>query len=178
MFLHFISAWEKKAVRCYAGFMLVSLCQLSNIYQIPTLCQGEYLMCDVKVKHEMYEAIFHHRCLYYCWGYKSTDTETARPTHTRTRAHIHTHTHTHTQSKEGRDKTLIWQYSQKMSKWRRERSRRADFITGDCSEGKEFEAWVELREIKRHGWRTKQPRQEVQSLQPWITVTSLNIVKS
>lgn len=85
---------------------------------------------------------------------------------------------THTHRKEARDKMLIWQYNQKTPKSGKAWPRWTDFITGGCSEGEGLEAWVELGETERHVWCTKQSRQEVQILQPWVTVPGLKKKKS
>lgn len=138
MFPDFISAWER-AVWWWAGFMPASVFQWSNIYWMPTTCKEAYLNINVMPRRNR-------RCMrlsfsidaYSFAGDIWAQTGTAK------------HTHTHTQSKEVWDKMLIWQYSQKMPKWRRKSWRRADFIIGGCAEGEGLEAWIKFQKVKRH----------------------------
>ena len=155
MLLYFISTREKLADLCH--FLYFN-------YQIFT----EYLLCT---KANIWNVMWRRniRCTR---PFFTTDAYTVtgdRGAKTQRQQDRQTHTH----RKEARDKMLIWQYNQKTPKSGKAQLRWTDFITGGCSEGEGLEAWVELGETERDVWCTKQSRQEVQSLQPWVTVPGL-----
>ena len=160
MFLHFISAWGKKAARK----KLADLCHFLYFnYQIFT----EYLL---RTKENIWNVMWR-RHIRWTRPFFTTDAYTVTGDRG-AKAQRQQDRQTHTQ-KGRHDKVLIWQYNQKMPEWGKAWSRWTDFITGGCSEGKGLEAWVELGETERHVWCTKQSRQEVPSLQPWVTVPGL-----
>ena len=160
MLLYFISTREKLADLCH--FLYFN-------YQIFT----EYLLCT---KANIWNVMWRRniRCTR---PFFTTDVYTVtgdRGAKTQRQQDRQTHTH----RKEARDKMLIWQYNQKTPKSGKAWPRWTDFITGGCSEGEGLEAWVELGETERDVWCTKQSRQEVQSLQPWVTVPGLKKKKA